>query len=72
MAFLKEIWCEGNPRLDQTACNLGYGNGATLAEACEDYATRNPYFDKHFSRRFMTYKGDKLHDNEFDARERYG
>ena len=43
MAKLFEIWCEGDPRRDYTACHLGYGKGETLAEACEDLASKNPF-----------------------------
>ena len=66
---LKEIWCEGDPRRDYTACNLGYGKGETLQEACEDWASRNKYFDNHYDRETNTYMGCKVFDNEVDARD---
>lgn len=72
MSFLTEIWCEGNARLGHTACHLGYGKGETFREVCEDWASRNPYFDNHWNRRFMTYWGDKLYNNEAEAREKLG
>lgn len=70
-AKLFEIWCEGDPRRDYTACHLGYGKGSTLAEACEDWASRNSYFNEHYNPYNMTYCGCKVFDNESDARDLY-
>lgn len=69
MSFLKEIWCEGDPRRDYTACHLGYGKGETLKEACEDWASRHEFFNTHFDRNKMSYLGCKLFDNEVEARD---
>ena len=69
--FLKEIWCEGDPRRDYTACHLGYGKGETLWEACEDLASKNEYFNTHFRRHTMTYQGCAVFDNEAAARDSY-
>jgi hypothetical protein len=69
---LFEIWCEGDPRRDYTACHLGYGKGSSLREACEDYASRNSFFSSHFNFTSMTYRGCKVHDNETTARETHG
>lgn len=66
---LFEIWCEGDPKRDYTACHLGYGKGQDLAEACEDWASRHAYFDDHFDRISMKYCGCKVFDNEAAARE---
>ncbi len=66
---LKEIWCEGDPRRDYTACHLGYGKGETLEEACEDWASRHEFFNTHFDRNKMSYLGCKLFDNEAEARD---
>lgn len=68
---LMEIWCEGDPKRDLNACHLGYGKGASLAEACEDLTSRNPYFSEHFNPYNMTYCGCKVFDNEADARDLY-
>jgi len=69
--MLMEIWCEGDPRRDYTACHLGYGKGETLKEACEDLASHNAYFDKHFRRHTMRYCGCAVFNNEADARDLY-
>lgn len=71
MAKLFEIWCEGDPRRDYTACHLGYGKGEDLKEACADWASRNDYFKKHFNPNSMTYCGCQVFDNETDARDLY-
>lgn len=65
-----EIWCEGDPLRDLTACHLGTGKGSSLEEACADYATKNQYFAAHI--RVMKYKGCKLFDNEEEARQSFG
>jgi hypothetical protein len=69
---LTEIWCEGDPRHDFTACHLGYGKGATLQEACEDLATKNSFFNTYFKRFAMSYRGCSLFNNETDARISHG
>ena len=69
---LFEIWCEGDPRRDYTACHLGYGKGATLADACFELASKNEYFLNHFNFNTMQYKGCSVFDNEADARVAYG
>lgn len=69
---LFEIWCEGDPRREYTACHLGYGKGHSLREACEDYALRNPFFNSYFSFNSMTYRGCAVYDNETSARETHG
>lgn len=66
--FLKEIWCEGDPRNDWEACHLGYGKGSTLKEACLDLANHNAYFKEHANLNTMKYKNCKLFDNETEAR----
>lgn len=68
---LMEIWCEGDPKRDLTACHLGYGKGASLEEACEDLASKNNYFSEHFNPYNMSYCGCKVFDNEADARDLY-
>lgn len=70
--MLKEIWCEGDPRHDYTACHLGYGKGNTLREACEDLASRNSYFDQHFDRQNLSYWNAFIFDDETEARRRFG
>lgn len=67
-----EIWCEGDPKHDYTACHLGYGKGKTLDESCEDLASNNPYFNKIYNRDSRTYWGCKVYGSEQEARERYG
>jgi hypothetical protein len=67
--FLKEIWCEGDPRRDYTACHLGYGKGRTLLEACEDLASKRESFARSFNPTSMTYYGCKIFDNEVAARD---
>lgn len=69
---LFEIWCEGDPRRDYTACHLGYGKGSSLREACEDYASRNSFFKSNFNFSSMTYRGCAVYNNEADARVAYG
>ena len=69
--FLKEIWCEGDPMRDLTACHLGYGKGDTLREACEDLASRSEHFNTYFRRHTMRYRGCSLFDNEEAARDLY-
>lgn len=72
MAKLFEIWCEGDPRRDHTACHLGFGKGETLAEACEDLASKNPYFGQAYNRYTNKYHGCQVFDNETEARAAYG
>lgn len=72
MAKLFEIWCEGDPRRDYTACHLGYGKGENLDEACEELASKNSYFEKAYNPYTMKYHGCKVFDNEVDARSTYG
>ena len=67
-----EIWCEGDPQRDFTACHLGYGKGDTLAEACADLASRRESFKKFFNASTMKYLGCRVFDNELDARDNYG
>ena len=67
--FLKEIWCEGDPRRDYTACHLGYGKGKDLREACEDLAARNKYFCDNYNPYTMRYAGCRVFDNEAQARD---
>lgn len=69
--MIKEIWCEGDPKHDYTACHLGYGKGNTLKEACEDWASRSPHFNQHFDRFTMEYRGCRVYDNETDARDKW-
>lgn len=69
--MIKEIWCEGDPKHDFNACHLGYGKGNTILEACNDLATKNPYFNKTWRRDSMTYWGCKLFDSEEQARDLY-
>lgn len=69
---LFEIWCEGDPRRDYTACHLGYGKGVDLREACEDLASRNPYFEKAYNPYIMKYHGCKVFDTEQEARLTHG
>ena len=70
--MLIEIWCEGDPRYDFTACHLGYGKGESLKEACEELATKRDSFKKWYKPSNMTYMGCKLFFDEKDARENYG
>lgn len=72
MSKLFEIWCEGDPRRDYTACHLGYGKGETLKEACEELASKNSHFDMAYNPYTMIYKGCRVFDNELQAREAYG
>jgi hypothetical protein len=72
MPKLFEIWCEGDPRRDYTACHLGYGKGESLTEACEELSKKNPYFDSYYNPYTMTYKGCKVFDNEEEARVTHG
>lgn len=67
-----EIWCEGDPKLDFTACHLGTVKADTLLEACLELATRNPYFSRYLIVSNLTYKGCKLFDNYEDAVASYG
>ena len=72
MPKLFEIWCEGDPRRDYTACHLGYGKGASLIEACEELSTKSEYFNTHYNPSTMMYKGCKVFENEEEARVSYG
>jgi hypothetical protein len=72
MARVFEIWCEGDPTKEYTACHLGYGKGETLSEACRNLADKNPYFNKVFNFYTMKYSGCRVFDNEEDARASYG
>lgn len=72
MVKLFEIWCEGDPRRDYTACHLGYGKGETLAEACEDLASKNPYFERAYNPYTNKYHGCRVFDNETEARVAHG
>ncbi len=77
-----EIWCEGDPIRDLTACNLGYGKGRTLREACDNLAniaridqdTGNAsfYFREHYNPNTMEYKGCRIFDNYQDAALSHG
>lgn len=67
--IVQEVWCEGDPRLEYTACHVGSGRGETLLEVCNDLATRSVSFDRHWNRRQMTYLGCKLHLSEEAARD---
>jgi hypothetical protein len=69
---LFEIWCEGDPRHDFTACHLGYGKGSDILEACEDLADNNPYFSEYYNPYNVSYKGCRIFDSEALARESYG
>lgn len=69
---LFEIWCEGDPRRDMTACHLGYGKGANLMEACEELANKNPYFSDHYNPYTRKYKGCAVFSTEEEARVSYG
>lgn len=71
-AKLFEIWCEGDPRRDYTACHLGYAKGSNLREACEELASRNPFFHDNYNPYNMTYCGCAVYDNEAKAREKHG
>jgi hypothetical protein len=71
-ANLFEIWCEGDPRRDYTACHLGYGKGENLMEAIEDLCSRNEHFSDNYNPYAMSYKGCSLFANEADARVSYG
>lgn len=66
--FLKEVWCEGDIRLNFEACHLGYGRGETLEEVCADLSTRDNYFAKHYSQARTAYKGCKVYLSEAEAR----
>lgn len=70
--MIHEIWCEGDPRRDFTACHLGYGKGDTVEEACEDLASRSEYFMEHYNPYTLRYKGCKLFVSEAKARESHG
>jgi hypothetical protein len=70
--FLQEIWCEGDPRRDYTACHLGYGKGETLKEACNDLASRSEHFRNSYNAFALKYKNCKLFNNEADARLSHG
>lgn len=67
-----EIWCEGDPRFDYTACNLGYGKGRTLIEACDDLATKSAHFSRFFDRKNMSYKGCGIYDSYEKAALSFG
>lgn len=69
--MIKEIWCEGDPTHDYTACHLGYGKGSNLREACEELASRNSYFNNKWDRKTMTYWGCSIFDNEEEARDKW-
>lgn len=66
------IWCEGDPKLDYTACHLGTVKGTSLLEACEELASRNPYFDANFDRKTLKYKNCALFSSEEEARASHG
>jgi hypothetical protein len=71
-AKLYQIWCEGDPRHDFTAAHLGQGKGASLKEACAEYAQNNPYFAQFMNLSRMTYKSCAVFDNEEAARVKCG
>ena len=78
---LFEIWCEGDPIRDLTACHLGYGKGKTLKDACTDLANRERtdqdtgepsfYFRNHYNPNTMEYKGCRIFDNYQDAADSF-
>lgn len=70
--MIKEVWCEGDNVHRYTACHLGYGKGQDLLEVCNDLASRNDYFDKHFDRRTLKYWNTRLFLKEDEARECFG
>lgn len=67
-----EIWCEGDPSKDFTACHLGTAKGESLKEACDDLASKRASFKKWFRPNSMTYLGCKLFSSEAKARESFG
>lgn len=77
-----EIWCEGDPIRDLTACNLGFGKGKTLQEACDNLANtpridqdsgkESFYFRDYYNPDKMEYKGCRIFDNYEDAMLRHG
>lgn len=69
--MLKEVWCEGDPLRDYTACHLGYGKGETLAEACADLAAKSEHFKSFYNQKTMKYKGCRLFLDESEARDSY-
>lgn len=71
-AKLYEIWCEGDPRRDFTACHLGYGKGDNLLEAIEDLCSRYEYFSDNYNPYTISYKDCSLFATEAEARVAYG
>ncbi len=67
-----EVWCEGDPKIDTTACHLGIGKGITFTEACVNLVTKNPYYMQFFDFDNLTYKNCRLFPTEEEARVRYG
>lgn len=70
--MIHEIWCEGDEAHHYTACHLGYGKGSTIVEACDDLASKNDYFSRHYNRKKLTYWGTRLFISEKLAREKFG
>ncbi len=69
-----QIWIEGyrvTGNADGARC-LGEAPGATLKEACANFAKINPVFRADFNARQMTYWGCRIFDNEADARKQFG
>lgn len=71
MPSIKEIWCEGDFEFN-TAAHLGYGKGRNLKEACDDYATKNNYFARHYNSDAMMFKDCRLFPSYIEARESHG
>lgn len=69
-----QIWSEGFVATGEsgTAFHHGDAAGATLQEACDALAARDPKFRAHYDRTRMTFWGCRLFDNETDARRSYG
>lgn len=65
-----EIWCEGDPRFNYTACNLGFAWGNSFREACKELASRNAHFAKFYNG--YHYRDCKLFDNYESAKISYG
>lgn len=72
MRKIYEIWCEGDPSRDYTACHLGYGMGSSFEEACFDLASRSEHFREWFNVTTKTYKRCELFDSYEKAIISYG
>lgn len=69
-----QVWSEGFAATGESGGAVLHGEveAATLQEACDRLAERDPSFRAHYDRGRMTFWGCRLFDNEAEARRSYG